>query len=255
MSTHHDIEHEQENTSPASPPPSPPNRRRFTVVVVTLVVVLLLALSIGIVTQLGQQHVTPGTPMPNPTTTTPVPTSTTQPTATPTSPSVPGQWVQVLTDYKVTSLAAAPSHPNVLYACVVPPRLPANMAGVQTVLRSADFGATWQDIGSRAQMSRGCELTINPTDSYEIYVVTSSNPPTDPSVPSYVLEHTANGGDTWETIHPIVHGPGLNITPAWRGWQLSFEGNRLYSLFPGFLPTSRSVGTYRGSEPILSSLI
>lgn len=55
---------------------------------------------------------------------------------------------------------------------------------VQTVLRSVDFGATWQDTGKRAQMSRDCELTINPTDSCETYVATSSNPPTNQAVPS-----------------------------------------------------------------------
>jgi hypothetical protein len=101
--------------------------------------------------------------------------------------------------YRVTELSAAPSHPNVLYACAV-----------QTVLRSADFGATWQDIGSRAQMSRGCELTINPTDSYEIYVATSSNPPADQAVPSYVLKHIAKcaAGACLAHIHPSRKSTG-----------------------------------------------
>jgi hypothetical protein len=253
MSTRHDIEKEPEHAPQASlsahsqeaiqgqavpsrqpSPPSPraPNRRGFTVVLMTMVVVLLLALSVGVLTRLGQQHITPGTPAPNPTTATPtlVPTSTTQPTAAATPPIVPGQWVQALTGYQVTSLAAAASHPNVLYTCAVPPGFPIEYRSVQTVLRSADFGATWQDIGSRAQMSRGCELTINPTDSYEIYVATSSNPPTDQVVPSFVLEHTSNGGDSWETIHPMVYIPSLNAALAWQGTQLSFVGNRLYSL-------------------------
>jgi hypothetical protein len=220
------------------PPPSfrPTGRRGFMVAIVSIVVVLLLALSAGVIAlvQLGQQHVSPGTPTPNPTattaaTTTQVPTSTTQPTVTPTLPPT-GQWVQLLTGYRVTSLAAAPSYPNVLYACAIPPGFPVEYRSVQTVLRSADFGTHWQDIGSRAQMSRDCELTINPTDSYEIYVATSSSPPADQAVPSYVLEHTSNGGDTWETIHPVVFSPGRNAALAWQGTQLSFAGNRLYSL-------------------------
>jgi hypothetical protein len=123
------------------------------------------------------------------------------------------------------------------------------MAGVQTVLRSQNAGNTWQNIGSRTQMSRGCELTINPTNSNEIYVTTSSNPPTDPSVPSYVLEHTLNGGISWETIRPIVHAPGMNITPAWLGTQLSIAGNRLYSLLSLPIPTMPTPTGHQGQLP------
>ncbi len=150
------------------------------VAIVAAVIVLLLAVSAGVivVAQLWRQPVTP-TPTPNPTETTAV-TITPGPTATPTPPFVPGQWVQVLTGYNVLSLAAAPSHPNVLYACASPAR--ATSTGT-TVLRSADFGNHWQDIGVRAQMGKGsCELAINPTDSFEIYVVTSSNPAAGSSV-------------------------------------------------------------------------
>lgn len=255
MGTHPDIENEQENQrqaalsahaqetiqgeaapprQPSPPSPRPPDRRWFTVAHVAIVVLLVLAVSVGIVAlvRLSQPRVTPATPTPNPTavTTTPVPTSTTRPTATATPPFVPGQWVQSLTGYRVTEFSAAPRHPNVLYACAIAPGVPVEYRSVQTVLRSADFGATWQDIGGRAQMSRGCELTISPTDSYEIYVATSSNPPADQAIPSYVLEHTSNGGDSWETIHPTVYAPSLNATLAWQGWQLSFAGNHLYSV-------------------------
>jgi hypothetical protein len=239
---------------PSPPPPRPKKRRWFVAGIAALVIVLLLVVSAGaiLLTQLGRQPVTP-TPMPKPTATTapittPVSTTTTQPTAT---PFPTGQWVQVLTGYRVTSLAAAPSYPNVLYACAIAPGVAVEYRSVQTVLRSADFGAHWQDIGSRAQMSRGCQLAINPTDSYEIYVATSSNPPADPAVPSYVLEHTSNGGDSWETIHAVltrsatealvstlgqteqkatVYAPSLDALLAWQGTQLRFGGKRLYSL-------------------------
>ncbi|HEV2581870.1 MAG TPA: sialidase family protein, partial [Ktedonobacteraceae bacterium] len=240
MSTHHEIGHEQEilpgqAVIPGQPlPPSsrPPTRRRLLVALVTIIIiVLLMAMSAGIVAlaRLNQPHVTP-TPGPSATTAvtpTLVPTSTAQPTETPLPP---GQWVQVLTDYRVTQLVAAPSQPNVVYACAIAPGVPIEYRSVETVLRSADFGATWQDIGKRAQMSRGCELAVNPTDSYEIVVATSSNPPADETVPSYVLEHTTNGGDTWETIHPMVEVPGLNTAVAWQGMSLRFAGNRLWSL-------------------------
>lgn len=258
MSTHHtDGEKEQEKPvsalpsihtqetlpdqagfpSPPSPPPLRPKKRHWFVgSIVSAIIVLLLAVSVGalVLAQLERQPVPP--------------TPTPRPTATP-MPLPTGQWMQVLKDYRVTSLAAAPSHPNVLYACAVPPGLPATMAGVQTILRSEDFGTTWQDIGSRAQMSRGCQLTINPTDSYEIYVATSSNPPTDPAVPSYVLEHTSNGGDSWETIHPTVHGPGLNVAPAWQGTQFSFAGNHLYSLQSLPIPPMPTPQGHQGPLP------
>lgn len=222
MSTSHsNMEHEQKQSDPSmdsqetipdrtafpappSPPPMRPKSKRWLVVLISALIVLLLAASVGaiVLTRLGQQPIAQ-TPTPNPTTTSPAPTSTIQPTPLPV-----GQWVQVLTGYHVTRLSAAPSSPHVLYACAVPPGFPIEYRSVQTVLRSADFGATWQDIGSRAQMSRDCELAINPTDSYEMYVATSSNPPADKAVPSYVLEHTSNGGDSWETIHPTVEVSG-----------------------------------------------
>ncbi len=67
-----------------------------------------------------------------------------------------------------------------------------------TVLRSADFDAHWQDIGTRAQMGKeNCALAINPTDSFEIYVVTSSNL----AAGSPVLKHASDGGNTYVGDH------------------------------------------------------
>lgn len=260
MSIHHTSENEQENklqtasllteqgkTLPPqrpSPPSSsqPPNRRWFTVTMMTIAILLLIAASAGIVAlvRYRPQQVTPGTPIPAPTatgaatatsipTTTPQPTATLQPTAT--AASLPaGRWMPSLVDYRVTEISAAPSQPNVLYSCAIAPGVPVVYQSVQTVLRSVDFGTTWQNMSSRAQMSRDCEFTINPTDSYEIYVATSSNPPADLSVPSYVLKHTKNGGDSWETIHPTVYLAGQNAPLPWQGTQLRFVGNRLYSV-------------------------
>lgn len=266
MSTHHDIENEREDQLPVAPPvpgqemgqgasvppwqppppssPRPPNRLWFVVLLVSMLVVLLAAVSVGTVAlvQLSRQHITAGTP-------TPGPTATMQPTATATTQPA-RQWVQVLTGYHVTEILAAPSNPSVLYACAVPPDLPANLAGVQTVLRSADLGNHWQNIGARAGMSRGCELTISPTDSYEIYVSTSSSVPEDARVPSFVLKHTTNGGDSWETIqHPLVYGPGLQIPLAWKGFNLSFEGGRLYSLQSLLIPPQPPPPGHQGPLP------
>lgn len=250
MRTHHDIENERENQLRAAPPmygrevkqeetvppwhppppssPRPPNKRWFTVVLVTMAVVLLAAVSVGVVAlvQSGQQHATTTTPTPSLTATTrptatPIPTATTLPTR---------QWTQVLAGYYVTEILAAPSDPTILYACAIAPGVPVRFQSVQTVLRSADSGITWQDIGKRAQMSRGCELAVNPADSGEITVATSSNPPVGQAVPAFVLEHTSNGGNSWETIHPTVNVPGASAPLPWQGTQLRFAGKRLYSV-------------------------
>jgi len=233
---HNGIEQQVQPRQTIQQPPTPPQRpkrnRWLLTTLIILLVALLLVVSFGIVTLLLQKPHPVPTPTPNPTTTT-QPSATTQPTATPSTPTpspITEQWIGVLNGYKITSLAAAPSNSNVLYACAVPPGLSPDLAGVETVLRSTDLGNHWQDIGSRANMSRGCELAINPTDSYEVYVATSSNPATNPKVSSYVLKHTSNGGDSWETFQPTVHGPGLQILLNWQGRHLYAAGNRLFSL-------------------------
>lgn len=245
-------------TTPQPPQPPTPSRstRLVAIIAFTTIIVILLGISIGFLinAQRGPQP-TPVTPTPNPTATTqPTSTATPQPTATPvtptpTPPPFTGQWIAVLNNYKITSLSAAPSNPNVLYACAVPPGLSPDLAGVQTVLRSADFGNNWQDLGNKAQMSRGCQLTINPNNSNEVYVGTSSAPATESQVPSYVLKHTTDGGNTWETFQPTVHGPGLQITPNWLGGLLSSAGNRLYSLQRLPIPPMPTPVGHQGSLP------
>ena len=249
---------------PPAPPPDGNRNRLLPLIAFIIVVVLILTTSVGLlvyaqlsqhqqgqVTPTPQQTTTPGVTVTAQPTTTPAATVTpTQPpTATPTVPPVPQQWTVVLNGYKLTSLAVAPTNANVLYACAVPPGLPRTLAGVQTVLRSADAGSHWQDIGKNAGMSRGCELTVSPTDSYEIYVSTSSAAPENPQVPSLVLKHTTTGGDSWETIQPTVHGPGLQITPAWQGTHLSFAGTRLYSLQSLPIPPMPTPTGHQGPLP------
>ncbi|HEU5383584.1 MAG TPA: sialidase family protein [Ktedonobacteraceae bacterium] len=250
MSIHHDTENEREGqlqgspseqeqemrqgeVAPARQPslpssPRPPDRPWFIVLLVTIIVVLLAAGSIGTVAlvQLSRQHATIGTPTPGPILTT-QPTATAQPLPTAT-PFPAGQWIQVLAGYHVTEILAAPSRPNVLYACAIAPGVPTGNQSVQTILRSADSGTTWQNIGARVRMGRSCELVINPTDSYEIYVATSPN--VSGNLAASVLEHTSNGGDSWETLHPTVVVPGLNTTLFWQGTQLRLVHNRLYSV-------------------------
>jgi hypothetical protein len=251
ISTQVTVSDQGASPAPPAPPPTRPRSRRWLVVLVSVLIVLLLVSSVGVIvlTRPGQKPVNQ-TPTPNLTvTTSPAPTSTTQP--------IPpeGQWMQVLTGYHVTELLAAPGHANVLYACVIAPGVPVQYRSVETVLRSTDFGATWQDIGKRAQMSRGCELVINPNDSNEVFVATDANPPTSTTISSYVLEHTTDAGDSWETIRPTVDVPGLNTTLAWQGTQLSFAGNHLYSVQALPLSSTSTPQGPRGWSPTALSRI
>lgn len=242
MSTRHDHEYEQKSQRqgqlayrqkprpaavparqppfPPAPDPRPAGAPWFTVLLVTTLGVLLVATSVGIIAlvQAGRQHVTPSTP-------TPGPTLTTQPAAT--LPPI-GQWTPVLTGYHVTRIQAAADHPNVVYACTFAPGVAVGMQSAQTVVRSLDSGATWENIGARAHMGRSCELAINPADSNEIYIATSSS--LAPEQATYVLEHTSNGGSRWETLSPSVIVPGQNTTLAWQGTQLRMVRNHLYSI-------------------------
>ncbi len=228
-------EQQAQPSLPTQQQPSPPQKtqrkRWLLVTLIILLVAVLVIMSFGVAALLQQKTQPVPTPTPKPTGIV-QPSATTPPTPTPSTPTpspVTGQWISVLSGYKVTSTAAAPSNGNVLYACAVPPGQSPNLAGVETVLRSTDFGNHWQDIGSNAQMSRGCELAINPNDSNEIYVATSSNPATDQTVTAYVIKHTSNGGDSWETFQPTIHIAGQqNID--WEGSQFYAAGNRLFSL-------------------------
>ena len=241
----HNSAQDEKFSRPPGHPPGMGKKRIILLITLAVTALLILGTSIGLVMfaqsrphQQGQVKLTPQPTTAARATATSTATSITTPTATSIPPQ---QWVSVLNGYKISSLAAAPSDQNVLYACAVPPGLPDTQAGVQTVLGSTDFGTHWQDISSHAGMSRGCELVINPTNSHEIYVSTSSNAPENSAVPSFVLKHTSNGGESWETIQPTIHDPELQTTPAWQGRHLSFVGNHLYSLqelpIPPSLPT------------------
>jgi hypothetical protein len=118
MSTHHEIECEQEHLpqaaplmpvqearpgeavplrQPSPPSPRPPGRRWFTAALVAIVVLLVVSVGVVIAVQLSQPLVTPATPTPIPTatgvvTTTPVRTSTTQPTLPPTGHSLENRY-------------------------------------------------------------------------------------------------------------------------------------------------------------------
>jgi len=203
-------------------------RRIVGMVGAVLVVVLVVGVSAVVFAQLSQQHKNQAALPPT------------------------GSWVQVLSGYTLTSIAAAGTTPSLLYACATHaqlytplPGLPPNRIGTgndsYTVLRSTDFGTHWQDVGGQANLGSGCQLAINPADSNELYAVGSVQ---NNGQAASVLRHSTDGGQTWATISPT-----LNVQPAvvWNVQQLSMVGNRLFGV--QWLPRRLSPATFQGTLP------
>jgi len=196
--------------SQGAPPPASPRKRRTWLAGVGafLVVLLVIGASIVVFAVVGQRHGNTQTP----------------PT---------GQWQRVQQGYLFLSLEAAPSNPSVLYACATKSAVVSNQdgPGTVTILRSADFGGHWQDIGAHLLTGDACELAINPTNSNEIYTVSISNT----SQLSATLKHSTDGGQIWETIVPNLSVPGSPTKVPWFVQQLRIEGNSLYGI-QSFVP-------------------
>jgi hypothetical protein len=147
---------------------------------------------------------------------------------TPTPPTA--QWKHVLTGYTLTSLIEARSNPATLYACAIR-ETPNNTSQSNTnspitILRSTDFGDHWQDIGSKASLGNTCQLAINPTNSNEIYAVSNISSSQNPGL----LKHSTDGGQTWQTILPVLHVPSFQTPVLWSVQQIQIEGNHLFGV-------------------------
>lgn len=143
----------------------------------------------------------------------------------------PGKWVQVLNGYTLSSLSAGDSNPSILYACAVRSQASAPQATTgnntsYTILRSTDFGARWQDIGSSAVLGSSCQLAVNPANSNELYAIGLPNA----GQATSVLKHSTDGGQTWTTILPTLNMPGNQSAPMWNVEQLSMVGNVLFGV-------------------------
>jgi photosystem II stability/assembly factor-like uncharacterized protein len=194
----------QQNT-PQSPSRPKPNRWLVGIGAI-VVVILVVGLSALVFAQLKQRQAGQTAPTP--------------PT---------GQWKQVLAGYTFTSLVAARSKPAVLYACAIreaPNAPPQSNQGVNTILRSVDFGNHWQDIGGKAALGNTCQLAVNPADSNDIYAVSNVSSSQNPGV----LKHSRDGGQTWQTIQPVMHLPSLQTPVVWSVQQIRIEGNHLFGV-------------------------
>ncbi|HJT57354.1 MAG TPA: hypothetical protein VJ761_12715 [Ktedonobacteraceae bacterium] len=139
-----------------------------------------------------------------------------------------GQWQLVLKGYTITALVAASSDPANLYACATqaPNGSGQQGSGPLALLHSIDFGAHWQDMGKTAALSGSCQVAVNAANGNEVYVVTA----TANGQTSEVLKHSTDGGQTWETISPVLSTPGGKSTMPWDVQELRLVGNRLIAL-------------------------
>ncbi len=138
-----------------------------------------------------------------------------------------GVWEKTLSGYLVTSIAAAPGDPSVLYACAEHAQgNSAASSNQQTVLRSTDGGSHWQDIGGSAGVTTTCQLAINPGNSNEVYLVTTASSQQFNSV----IKHTSDGGQTWDTIQPTLATSGAAGVSLWKLTQLSIVDQHLFGI-------------------------
>ncbi len=145
------------------------------------------------------------------------------------TPTIPtGQWKAVEHSYLFLSISPAASNPSVLYACATTSSVISEQGarGQFTILRSADMGNTWQNIGANLLQGSTCQLAVNPSNGDDIYVFSNTAPTQDAGV----LKHSTDGGKTWQSISPAITpaAPGAGSTIALQDLQIS--GNTLYAL-------------------------
>lgn len=216
----------------ASPPSSahPKRGRWLTGIGAIIAVILVVGLSALVFAQLRQHQAGQTTPTP-----------------------AAAQWKQVLKGYALTSLVAARGNPAVLYACAT--HAPGatsqtNPGNTITILHSADFGEHWRDIGNKISLRNFCQLTVNSTNSNEIYAVTVASNPQN----SGLLMHSTDAGQTWETIHPLLHITGIQEPAPWLVQQIQLEGNHLFGIQwiePRPVPVSQPIRAFRFLLPRL----
>jgi hypothetical protein len=144
-----------------------------------------------------------------------------------TAPPPAKQWVNVNTSYLFSTLEAASDNPALLYACASPYPLPPGSSPHNTLLRSSDFGAHWQDLDKQVNLRDFCQFAINPANSNDLYVVTAGTPTG--NVTPDVLKHSSDGGKTWNTLQPQIQ---LNkpTSAAWHVQQLRMVGHDLFGI-------------------------
>ena len=228
---------ETDNTGQQVTPsmPAQPKRNRWLAGIgAVIVVILLVGLSILLFAQLRQHQ------------------------AAQTSPTPPtGRWQQVLKGYTLISIIAARSDPAIVYACVSRGTTNGSTqsnTNTFTILRSADFGDQWQDIGRNVIVGDTCQLAINSVNSDDIYAVSYGNSMPNPAQ----LKHSQDGGKTWETILPLMHVSSIQAPVQWAIQQMQVEGNHLFGIqwiMPRALPAGTPIKAFPFLVPRLATSV
>jgi hypothetical protein len=215
--------------------PARPKRKRWLAGIgAFIIVILLVGLSALVFAQLRQHHTAQTSPTP--------------PTA---------HWKQVLKGYTLISLNAARSDPAIVYACVIRGTQNAstqNNTNAISILRSADFGDHWQDVGEGVIAGGTCQLAVNSANSSDIYAVSYENN----SQYHVLLKHSQDGGKTWETILPIMHYPSTLTAVSWTVQQMQVEGNHLFGIqwiMPRALPVGPPIKAFPYLVPRLATSV
>jgi BNR/Asp-box repeat len=178
-------------------------------------------------------------------------------------------WVKVLTGYTISAVENSPSQPNLLYACATRGGNSGGSIGIEpggtytnppfTILRSADGGDNWTDIGAKAGLAGFCQLAVNPAQPGEVYVVSAPKtvPGSAPDQPSFLM-YTTNGGQTWSRIDPAAIPRAGQAPLPWSIQDLRVVDGRLFGLIAArqvvLPPSSEQPAPEPASAPSLERL-
>jgi hypothetical protein len=138
-----------------------------------------------------------------------------------------GQWKAVEHGYYFYSISAVDTNSSLLYACATTSLISSsNATGQTTILRSANAGDTWQNIGANLLQGTTCQLAVNPSNGNDIYVFSGSGSSQSPGM----LKHSTDGGKTWASIQPAITSATTGTTSLLTLQDLQFSGNTLYAL-------------------------
>lgn len=150
-------------------------------------------------------------------------------------------WVKVLSGYTISTVENSPSQPDVLYTCATKGENSGGSIGIVpggtytnpsfTILRTADGGENWSNVGAKLGLAGSCQLAINPAQPDEVYVVSEPKtvPGDAPDQPSFLM-HTTNGGQTWSRIDPAVRPQAGQALLPWSIQDLRIVDGRLFGL-------------------------
>lgn len=139
-----------------------------------------------------------------------------------------GQWKAVQQGYQFLSIKAAAGNPAVLYACATASAAVSNQntPGAVTILRSADEGNSWHNVGGQMLRGSNCELAVSPANSDDVYVFNGGSSSQAPAT----LYHSTDGGKTWQAIQPSLTAPSSRTTQRLVLQQLEFAGSSLLAI-------------------------